>query len=164
MNTDRATEVRFERVPITHPDAALLVEEVQAEYVVRYGNRDRTPVEPAMFEPPSGAFFVGYVEGRPAVSGAWRRRTDVTAHGTAVSAEVKRMYVTADLRGRGLARAMLARLEDTARADGAEVMILETGLKQPEAIGLYESAGYTRIPGFAFYKDSPQNRCYARPL
>jgi ribosomal protein S18 acetylase RimI-like enzyme len=164
VNTVRFEQVRFERVPITHPDAALLVEEVQAEYVVRYGNPDRTPIEPSMFEPPQGAFFVGYLDDRPVVSGAWRRRTDVTAHGSDVTAEVKRMYVTGSARGLGLARAMLAHLEDTARADGAEVMILETGMEQPEAIGLYESTGYTRIPGFGYYARSPKNRCYARPL
>ena len=59
---------------------------------------------------------------------------------------------------------MLAHLEDTARAAGAEVMVLETGTAQPEAIGLYESSGYTRIPGFGHYARSPKNRCYARPL
>src|SRR5215204_6237044 len=49
---------RVERVPITHPDAALLVEEVQEEYVRRYGGRDETPIEPTYFEEPMGSFFV----------------------------------------------------------------------------------------------------------
>jgi GNAT superfamily N-acetyltransferase len=74
------------------------------------------------------------------------------------------MYVVAARRGQGLARAMLAHLEGTARAAGAEVMILETGLAQPEAIALYESAGYTPIPGFGHYAWSPDNRCFARRL
>jgi ribosomal protein S18 acetylase RimI-like enzyme len=43
-------------------------------------------------------------------------------------------------------------------------MILETGTAQPEAISLYESAGYTLIPGFGHYRRSPLNRCYARRL
>jgi hypothetical protein len=43
-------------------------------------------------------------------------------------------------------------------------MILETGLAQPEAIALYESSGYTRIPSFGYYKDEPLNRCFAKPL
>jgi hypothetical protein len=59
---------------------------------------------------------------------------------------------------------MLAHLEQTARAAGAVVMVLETGLGQPEAIALYESSGYTPIPGFGFYKDARLARCYARPL
>ncbi|MCB0908046.1 MAG: GNAT family N-acetyltransferase [Nocardioidaceae bacterium] len=154
----------FVRVSPTHPDAEVLIEEVQQEYLVRYGSRDETPVDPAEFEPPHGVFFVGYLGDDPVVTGAWRRRRDVTAQGTDDAAEVKRMYVSPRARGLGLARAMLAHLEDTARIAGAEVMILESGTGQPEALALYESAGYTRIPGFAFHKDSPRNRSYARRL
>jgi ribosomal protein S18 acetylase RimI-like enzyme len=63
-----------------------------------------------------------------------------------------------------MARRMLAHLEATAAAAGAEVMILETGTAQPEAMSLYESSGYVRIESFGHYKWSPQNRCYAKPL
>ena len=155
---------RIVRVPITHPDAARLVEEVQQEYVARYGGRDETPLEPTYFEPPDGAFFVGYLDDRPVATGAWRRRHDVAVDGTAEAAEIKRMYVAAGARRRGLARAMLAHLEQTARQAGAEVMILETGLGQPEAIALYESSGYTLVPCFGHYKDSPLARSFARKL
>lgn len=147
---------------ITDPDAARLVEEVQLEYVARYGSRDETPLEPGYFEPPAGAFFVGYLDGVPVATGAWRRRTDVDALGSTATAEIKRMYVATAGRGLGLARAMLAHLESTAAAAGTEVMILETGLAQPEAIALYESSGYTPIAGFGFYKDAKLARCFAR--
>lgn len=160
----RLAEVRIERLSITHPDAALLVEEVQQEYTRRYGGRDETPIDPTYFAEPSGAFFVGYLERSPVVTGAWRRRSDVEFDGTRLSAEVKRMYVAPGARGLGLARAMLAHLEDTARDAGAEAMVLETGLRQPEAIALYESAGYTQVPGFGFYQDAPLSRCFARSL
>ena len=50
---------RIERLPITHPDAQLLVEAVQEEYVARYGGRDESPVDPRDFEDPLGQFFVG---------------------------------------------------------------------------------------------------------
>lgn len=149
---------------ITHPHAAVLVEGVQQEYVARYGGRDRTPLDPTYFEPPWGAFFVGYLDGRPVASGAWRRRRDVLVDGTDDTAEIKRMYVAREARRRGLARAMLAHLETTARRSGARVMVLETGLAQPEAIALYESSGYQPIPGFGFYRDAPLNRCFARAL
>ncbi len=155
---------RVERLPITHPDADLLVEEVQGEYVARYGGRDETPIDPTYFDEPQGAFFVGYLDDRPVATGAWRRRTDVTVDGSSVTAEVKRMYVVPRARGLGLARAMLAHLEETAQAAGAEVMVLETGARQPEAIALYESSGYLPIPGFGFYRDSPISRCMARSL
>jgi len=154
----------FVRVSLTHDDAQRLIAEVQAEYVVRYGGEDRTPLDPGMFEPPRGAFFVAYRDGEPVATGAWRRREDVEAFGTRSTAEVKRMYVAPAARGLGVARRMLACLEDTAADAGAEAMILETGTAQPEAMALYESAGYSRIPGFGFYREAPQNRCYAVPL
>jgi len=155
---------RIDLVPIGQPDAARLVEEVQQEYVARYGNRDETPLEPGYFDPPGGAFFVGYLGEVAVATGAWRLRRDVVAFGSDRTAEIKRMYVAPAGRRRGLARAMLAHLEQTARAAGAVVMVLETGLGQPEAIALYESSGYTPIPGFGFYKDARLARCYARPL
>jgi GNAT superfamily N-acetyltransferase len=89
---------------------------------------------------------------------------DVEVFGTRRTAEVKRMYVVPAARARGLARQVLAHLERTAAEAGAEAMILETGLAQPEAIALYESSGYTRIPSFGYYKDEPLNRCFAKAL
>ncbi len=129
-----------------------------------YGGRDETPIEPSYFDIPMGAFFVGYLDDAPVATGAWRRRTDVEFEGTSQTAEIKRMYVVARARRVGLARAMLAHLEETALAAGAEAMVLETGTRQPEAITLYVTAGYTPVPGFGFYKDEPLSRCFARSL
>jgi ribosomal protein S18 acetylase RimI-like enzyme len=156
------------RVGYGHPDAMLLIAEVQAEYVVRYGGPDNTPLDPLMFEPPTGSFFVGYLEvdgeRRLVATGAWRSHDDVEVFGTRRTAEIKRMYVVPALRARGLARTVLAHLERTAAEAGAAAMILETGTAQPEAMALYESSGYTRIPSFGYYKDEPLNRCYGKLL
>ena len=151
------------RVGYGHPDALRLIAEVQAEYVGRYGGPDETPLDPLMFEPPGGSFYVGYLDGAPVASGAWRR-SGVEALGSTATVEVKRMYVVPAARGRGLGRQMLARLEDSAAAHGAEVVVLETGLRQPEAIALYESAGYVSVPAFGYYRDAPLSRCYGRRL
>jgi GNAT superfamily N-acetyltransferase len=140
------------------------VEEVQLEYVARYGSRDDTPLQPGYFEPPAGAFFVGYLDDVAVATGAWRRRTDVEYVGTTACTELKRMYVAPAGRGLGLARAMLTHLEQTARAAGAEVMVLETGTEQPEALALYASSGYEPIAGFGYYRNSPLNRCLARRI
>ena len=158
------TCLTIRRVSLSDDDALRLVEEVQQEYVARYGGRDDTPLDPGVFDDPAGALFVGYLDDQPVVSGGWRLRRDVTAHGSDRTAEVKRMYVVPGARGRGLARRMLVHLEATALAAGAEVMVLETGAQQPEAMALYESCGYVRIPGFGHYAWSPNNRCYARRL
>jgi GNAT superfamily N-acetyltransferase len=158
------TDLQLVRVGYGHPDAMLLIAEVQAEYVVRYGGPDATPLDPLMFEPPAGSFFVGYLEDRPVATGAWRRHEEVEVFGTRRTAEVKRMYVVPAARARGLARRVLAHLERSAAEAGAEAMVLETGTAQPEAIALYESSGYTAIPPFGLYKDSPLNRCFAKRL
>lgn len=152
------------RVGYGHPDAMLLIAEVQAEYVLRYGGPDETPLDPLMFEPPQGSFYVGYVDGAPVATGAWRRHEDLEVFGTRRTAEVKRMYVVPAARARGLARQVLAHLEQNAAEAGAEAMVLETGTEQPEAIALYESSGYTPMAPFGIYQDSPLNRCFAKPL
>lgn len=142
-----------------------LIAAVQAEYVIRYGSEDITPVDPAEFAPPAGLFLVawldGELDGEPVSCGGWR--VNELADGT-VAAEIKRMYVPVEHRGRGYARVILAELERTAQAAGLERIVLETGVAQPEAIGLYRSAGYHEIPGFGVYADHPNCRCFAKNL
>jgi GNAT superfamily N-acetyltransferase len=158
------SELRIERVPFTHPDARLLDEQVQAEYVVRYGTPDLTHIDPTQFDAPVGAFYVGYRDATPVTMGGWRFRTDVTRLGSERAVEVKRMYVAPTARRGGLARFMLAHLEATARTAGADVVLLETGIRQPEAMTLYESSGYERIEPFGYYRSHRSNRCYGRVL
>jgi GNAT superfamily N-acetyltransferase len=156
-------DLRIERVAITHPDAQLLVEAVQEEYVARYGSRDDSPIDPRDFEDPLGRFFVGRLDGAPVATGAWRR-SSVPALGATVTAEVKRMYVVPAAQRRGIARRMLAHLEVTAAEAGIEALVLETGIKQPEAIELYLSSGYEPIPGFGYHRGSELSRCFARRI
>lgn len=127
------------------PAARRLNDEVQAEYVRRYGSGDETVISAADFTPPRGGYFIGYDEaGQPVASGAWR------AHGES-DAEMKRLYVAASARGRGLARAMVAHLEADAAAAGRTRMVLETGEGQPEALALYASLGYAPVTPFGYY-------------
>ncbi|MEV4111527.1 GNAT family N-acetyltransferase [Nonomuraea sp. NPDC049695] len=80
------------------------------------------------------------------------------------AAELKRMYVTAAARGRGVARRLLAEAERIATAHGHPEIRLETGVRQPEAIALYTRAGYTIIPNYPPYEHEPLSRCYAKLL
>ena len=63
-------------------------------------------------------------------------------------------------------RAQVARCSPRSRprpaALGYSALVLETGLRQPEAIALYESAGYEIIPNYGFYKESDLSRCYRK--
>lgn len=158
--------MRIVRVPYDHPDARKLNDAVQLEYKARYGDQgDITPLAPTMFEPPRGLYLMTYDEAnRPVATGAWRtqdRNDEGYADG---DAEIKRMYVVPEARGRGLARRILAVLEDDARATGRTRMVLETGLMQPEAIGLYVSSGYELTEKFGLFRFEPGSRCYAKPL
>jgi diacylglycerol O-acyltransferase len=149
--------VELEAVAFDSDLAAVLVAEVQQEYVRRYGGHDETPVDPAEFAPPYGTFLVARV-GTTAIGCAGLRR-----HGDGV-VEVKRMFVRPEHRRRGHARRLLAALEDVARAGGDRRVVLETGLAQPEAIALYASAGYLPIEGFGHYKDAPLSRSFGKDL
>ena len=159
-----ADELRLVPASITGADAQRLVAEVQAEYVARYGGPDGTPMEEGGFEPPRGAFFVGYADEEPVAMGGWRLRPGLTRLGGTRLAEVKRMYVASAVRRQGHARTLLAHLECTALEAGADVMVLETGTAQPEAIGLYRAAGYEQVEGFGHYAWSPKSRCFGKPL
>jgi GNAT superfamily N-acetyltransferase len=162
--TGAARALRIDRVPFTHPDAQLLVAEVQQEYVARYGGPDGTPLDPTMFDAPAGAFFVAYAGETPVAMGGWRMRPDLTRLGGSRLVEIKRMYVAPRGRRQGTARAVLAHLEQTARNEGADVIVLETGIAQPEAIALYESSGYEPVEKFGHYAWSPKSRCYGKRL
>ena len=69
--------------------------------------------------------------------------------------EIKRMFVRPSARGQGIAKALLAFLEAQAMARGYKAFKLETGVLQPEAIGLYECAGYQRGGAFGDYPPDP---------
>lgn len=156
--------LRIEPARLTDDDAVTLVAQVQAEYTVLYGGPDDSLAVDEVFDPPHGAFFIGYVDGLPVTMGGWRRRDDVPVFGRDRSAEIKRMFVVPAARRRGHARMVLRHLEETARAAGAEAMILETGTMQPEAIALYEAEGYRLIDDFGHYSWSPLSRCFGKPL
>ena len=164
QKTPRAATVVIERVSFGHPDVVRLVADLQQEFVLRYGGPDETVLSVDTFDDASGQFFLGHADKEPVVIGGWRLRSDVTALGGVVAAEVKRMYVVPTAQRRGFARAMLAHLETTARDAGADVLVLETGMEQPEAIALYESSGYTPVEGFGLYKDEPSVRYLGRRL
>ena len=137
--------------------AAQLVDELQREYLVRYGSPDATPIEAGEFDPPSGLFLVGLLDGDPVAAGGWRRLQPGVG-------EIKRMYVAQRARGRGLSRLMLSRLESTLAADGYERVVLMTGLEQPEAIALYESSGYLPGKSYGAYAGEPRARFYGKEL
>ncbi|MEZ4829324.1 MAG: GNAT family N-acetyltransferase [Bacteroidia bacterium] len=76
--------------------------------------------------------------------------------------EVKRMYVFPEYRGKGIAAQILAELETWAAEMGYPKCVLETGLKQPEAIRLYEKSGYRRISNYGQYIGVENSVCFEK--
>jgi putative acetyltransferase len=104
-----------------------------------------------------GTFLVVRLEGRAVGCGAFT----LLDHGTA---EVKRMYVAPEVRGQGAGRAVLDRLETTARSLGVDRLVLETGIHQHDAIRLYERAGFTRVECWGDYAAVPTSVCYEKVI
>jgi GNAT superfamily N-acetyltransferase len=135
-------------LPYDDPLAQYLIEQVQQEYVRRYGGRDAAAVEPAEFLPPHGLFLVAEVDGVPAGCGAWRALPSGQA-------EIKRVYVAPEFRRRGIAQLVVAALEEGAAAAGHAEVVLNSGREQPEALALYADLGYGPVPGYGVYACAP---------
>ena len=137
--------MRFEAVPPDTPPASDLVAAMVAEMALLYGPIDvpgMPSATPADFAPPRGTFLVGFDDDDAPVCGGGVKGLDDDA------AEIKRMYVVPPARGRGVARVLLAALEDAARDLGYGTVRLDTGPRQPHAQRVYEAAGYRSIGNF----------------
>ncbi len=149
--------LRIERASINGGESRCLVAELWAEVDRLYENDVPSRSELSGMQDPRAVFVIARLQGDAVGCGAIRPLTEVIA-------EVKRVYVQPHARGTGVARAIMGVLEHLARETGFTGIWLETGLRQPAAIRLYESLGYTRIAGFGNYKDDPLSVCYARSL
>jgi putative acetyltransferase len=157
--------------PFDAPDAVALEAELMADLDERYAADAAVDGDdPAMVglhrvvveqvTPPHGVFVVARVDRVAAACGAIRRLIG----GPPDVGEIKRMYTRPAARRRGLSRVILDRLEAEAAALGYRRVQLETGLHQPEAIALYETAGYHRIPSFGQYEGDELSVCFAKDL
>jgi GNAT superfamily N-acetyltransferase len=138
---------------------APLVRALFDELLERYGVPDADPdnLTAEDLASPTGAFIVAWFGDVAVGCGGIRRYDDGIG-------ELKRMYVTPPFRGRGVSRRVLTELEVRARSLQYRRLVLETGVRQPEAMRLYETAGYTAIEPYGFYRTSPLSRCYAKTL
>ncbi len=140
--------------------ASELIGELSADLARRYsdmgddGSGSFSPNDAAV---PRSAFVVARLDGRPVGCGALRPMDDEAA-------EVKRMYVAESARRRGVARRILEELERAAAEFCYRFVRLETGLRQPEAIALYERCGFQRIPPFGKYVDNPMSVCFEKQV
>jgi GNAT superfamily N-acetyltransferase len=154
-----AADIQLRRVEITSPIVQQLILALNAELEEMYpeegANHFRLDAEEVADG--RGAFLVAYRDGQAVGCGAVRRNDHQVA-------EIKRMYVVPEARGRGIARQVLVALEAEARQLGVNRLVLETGLRQVEALALYRRAGFVEIPLFGEYIDSPLSVCMEKHL
>lgn len=145
--------------PFDSADARRLIDALDGHLASRYPPEQRfgANLKPAQIAPGLGTFVVARADGRAVGCGAVRLLDPTTV-------EVKRMYVDLEMRGRGVAKEILAHLELTGRGLGARRAVLETGIYQDEAIGLYRGAGYTQVACWGEYTTSPSSVCYEKAI
>ena len=143
--------------PFDSQDARRLIAGLDAGLAAIYPAAQRfgPNLKPEHLEGGRGTFLVARDEGRAVGCGAIRRLDATTA-------EVKRMYVEPELRGKGVARAVLMSLETAARQMGVQRLVLETGDQQEAAIALYRGAGFTPIDCWGEYASSPTSICFEK--
>jgi putative acetyltransferase len=147
----------FAEVDPSAPEADELISALDRDLGARYPGFSIHGIDAANFRAAGGVFLIGRLLGVAVACGALRPID-------AGAVEVKRMYVRDAHRGRGFGRAMLAALEEIAIERSYQVVRLETGDRLPEAIALYESAGYQPIPCFGEYVQDPHSRCFEKRL
>jgi GNAT superfamily N-acetyltransferase len=131
-------------VPAHISPARDLIEAMVAELVPLYGRidgPDAPTATPEDFAAPHGTFIVLFDSGGPVAGGGVKRLDEQVG-------EIKRMYVVPQARGRGHGRTLLEALEHEARQLGYTHVRLDTGIQQPNAQALYESAGYVSIEDY----------------
>jgi putative acetyltransferase len=142
--------------PWESADGERLRRAMEVELAARYGIPDQETDKPTA-ENVDVYLIARDASGEATGCGALRLLGDGTA-------EIKRMYVTPEARGTGVATSILRELEEHARRRGLAAVQLATGDKQPDAIRFYEREGYERTDGYGPYAGHPMAVCFARKL
>ncbi|ACO45551.1 GNAT family N-acetyltransferase [Deinococcus deserti] len=139
----------------TDPRAQHLMNEQQRELRRLYNDEDsRTePFDPQTLSGEGSLLLTIEEDGQLLACGALKKLDEE-------SAEIKRMYTVPAARGRGMGRRILSALIEAGRQAGYARLVLETGNQQPEAVHLYEQAGFRRIPNYGYYQDMEDSLCY----
>ncbi len=140
-------EVDVELVASATGDVRALIGELDQVLAAEYLPEQRHGLALAALFQPHIRFFVARLDGAAVGCGGVTLFDDF--------AEVKRMYVRETVRGRGVAQALLARIETEARAAGSVVLRLETGDRQAAALKFYARAGFTPCAAFGDYLAMP---------
>jgi GNAT superfamily N-acetyltransferase len=145
--------------PFDSDDARRLITELDEHLASRYPPEQRfgPNLKPEQIAAGLGTFVIARLDERAVGCGALRK-LDLT------TAEVKRMYVEPEMRGHGVAKRVLEHLEVVGRDLGVERLVLETGIYQAEAIGLYHKAGFAPVRCWGEYAESVTSVCFEKKI
>lgn len=148
--------IQFLRCDGNHPDFIKLVEELDANLRERNGEMQK---EYNQFNKTGDipTAIVALDDHVPLGCGCFKNHGEHTA-------EIKRIYVRPDCRGKGIAKKMMTLLEEWAKELNDTRAVLETGKNQTEAIQLYQKVGYTRIENYGPYVDKENSVCFSKDL
>jgi putative acetyltransferase len=149
--------ITLQRSNYLNPDFRKFCEELNKEFWVRYPDNQHN-FEPYNKVDESARVIVVYDDNFAIGCGSFRAKKERN------TMEIKRMYVRPDRRGAGIASEILSELERWAFEEGYEQAVLETGVKQPEAIALYSRAGYRQIPNYPPYVEVKESICMKKKL
>jgi GNAT superfamily N-acetyltransferase len=145
--------------PFDSDDARRLIVALDKHLASRYPPEQRfgPNLKPEQIGAGLGTFVIARLDARAVGCGALRK-LDLT------TAEVKRMYVEPEMRGHGVAKRVLEHLEVVGRDLGIERLVLETGIYQAEAIGLYHKAGFEPVRCWGEYAESVTSVCFEKRI
>ena len=154
-----AVNITVAAEPFDSADARRLITALDAHLASRYLPEQRfgPNLKPEHLAPGLGTFVIARLAGRAVGCGALRLLDETTA-------ELKRMYVEPELRGRGVGKAVVEHLEAVALTLGAHRLVLETGIHQAEALALYNRVGFNPIDCFGEYANSPTSVCMEKTI
>jgi putative acetyltransferase len=138
-------------------ECSLLTDHSWSELNRLYGDVDKAEFFALDFCGDGSVFAVARQNGRAVGCGAIRQLVPGVA-------EIKRIFVEPETRQLGIGRKILSALETIGGDLGYNALQLETGLRQPAAIRLYEKAGYQRIPAYGRYRNDPLSVCFGKVL
>ncbi|MEI7779472.1 MAG: GNAT family N-acetyltransferase [Actinomycetes bacterium] len=155
-------------VPADDAAVVALAAAQQTELNVRYGaglteseiDRVRSTPQPPLS--PAARWLLIEEEGQAV--GCVAVQSLAASHDRPQTGEIKRLFVRLESRGHGHSRMLMTAAEELARTLGFIDLWLETGMKQPEAMSLYETSGWTPITPYGYWRDSPNSRAFAKIL
>ncbi len=151
------SELKITHASPSDAEAKSLLDALDWDMLKRYSSDDIHGVDWEAVKDPRMRFLIARVDETPVACGSIIPLDTDTA-------ELKRMYVKPEARGKGIGKYLLAELEPRAAALGFKSVRLVTGDRQPEAISLYANRGYESIPVFGEYVDDPHSLCFEKNL